>query len=559
MTTQLRIVLDIQGMTCDACATHVTRALSSVPGVLQVSLPDWRHGRAEVLATNALQDITLVQAVTRVGYRATVREHQPVEHPITPDQSTADCDLLVIGTGGAGMAAALRAAELDARVVIVEAGTIGGTCVNIGCVPSKALMRAAEAYYKAGHHPFAGIHTRAEGVTWRDVIAQKDRLVAQLRQSKYLQVLASYGERITLVRGRARLQQDGSVILDTGRVFRPRRVVIATGARPRLLPLEGLDQVEVLTSTTAMALKEQPRSLLVIGGRAIALELGQTFARLGTQVTILQRSPRILPDQEPEISGALAEYLRQEGITIHTGVRPVAIRQEGDEKVVVAEVAGERREFRAQHVLMATGRAPNTQDMGLEEAGITLDAGGFIVVNEYMQTSNPRVYAAGDVTNGPKLVYVAAAGGSIAAENALLGNRRRLDLSVLPRVVFTDPQVATVGLTEAAAREQGYDAAVSLLPLTHVPRALAAHDTRGLIKLVADQATDRLLGAHVLAAEGGEVIQTAALAIKVGSEYGLTLSALRDMLFPYLTQVEGFKLAALALEKDIGRLSCCAG
>jgi len=448
---------------------------------------------------------------------------------------------------------------LGARVAIVEAGTIGGTCVNIGCVPSKTLIRTAEVYHKAGHHPFAGIITRAEGVNWREVIGQKNRLVAELRQSKYIRVLASYGDRITLVRGRARLQQDGRVIVDTGQVFHPRRIVVATGAHPRLLPLVGIDQVEVLTSTTAMALEEQPYSLLVIGGRAIALELGQTFARLGTRVTILQRSPLILPDHEPELSGALTGYLMDEGITIHTGIKPVAIRQEGDEKVVVAEVGGETREFRAQHVLMATGRTPNTRNLGLEDAGVEVDEQGFIIVNAYMQTNNPQVYAAGDVTNGPKLVYVAAAGGGIAAENALEGNHKRLDLTVLPRVVFTDPQVATVGLTEAEARTAGYDVVVSSLPLSYVPRALAARDTRGVIKLVADRASDRLLGAHVLAAEGGEVIQTAALAVKMGLEYGFTLTALREMLFPYLTQVEGLKLAALAFEKDVSQLSCCAG
>ncbi len=557
--SQQQILLRVEGMTCDSCAHHVTEALKRVPGVLKVEVPSWRAGKATVLAAEDVPEEVLTQAVERAGYRARVSERFPVADP-PPDENgdSFDYDLLVIGTGGAGMAAAIRGAELGYRVAIAEAGTIGGTCVNIGCVPSKTLIRAAEVYHKAGHHPFAGIITRAEGVNWRDLIRQKNRLVGELRQSKYIRVLASYGDRITLIRGWARLQADGTVTVDD-RVIRPRRVVIATGARPRILPLEGIETVEVLTSTTAMALEEQPRSLIVIGGRAIALELGQTFARLGTQVTILQRSPRILPDHEPEVSGALADYLRQEGLTIHTGVTPMAIRQEGEDKVVVAQVGGEQREFRAQHVLMATGRTPNTQNMGLEEVGVELDEQGFIIVDPYMQTSNPRIYAAGDVTNGPKLVYVAAAGGGIAAENALLGNHKQLDLSVLPQVVFTDPQVATVGLTEAQAQAQGYDMGVSLLPLVHVPRALAARDTRGLIKLVADRVSNRLLGATVLAAEGGEIIQTAALAVKMGQEYGFTVSALRDMLFPYLTQVEGLKLAALAFEKDVSQLSCCAG
>ena len=435
----------------------------------------------------------------------------------------------------------------------------GGTCVNIGCVPSKTLTRAAESYHRADHHPFAGIHTAAIDVDWRAVIAQKDALVTELRESKYVDVLASYRNQITLVHARARLQADGAVALDDERTLTARGVVIATGARPHILPLAGIEHVAVLDSTSAMTLSEQPRSLLVIGGRAIALELGQTFARLGAQVTILQRSARLIPEHEPEIADALAEILRQEGLRVETGVTPFAIREENGQKVVTAQVNGIVQEFRAEQVLMATGRTPNAGALGLAEVGVATDARGFIIVDEFMQTSRPGVYSAGDVTNRPKLVYVAAAAGGIAAENALEGNRKRLNLTVLPEVIFTDPQVATVGLTKAQAQVDGYTVKTSILPLHYVPRALAARDTRGLIKLVAEQGSERLLGAHVLATEGGEVIQTAALAVHAGLRYGFTLSDLRGMLFPYLTQVEGLKLAAQAFEKDVTQLSCCAG
>lgn len=478
-----------------------------------------------------------------------------------------DYDLIVIGTGGAGMGAAIKAAELGRTVCIVEAGVTGGTCVNIGCVPSKTLIRAAAAYYRAGHHPFDGLNTCANGLDWNAVIGQKDQLIRELRQSKYVDVLASYPEHVTLAQGRARLQADGAVALDDGRLLTAHGVVIATGARPRVLPIDGIEQVSVLDSTSAMSLAQQPRSLLVIGGRAIALELGQTFARLGTQVTILQRSDRLIPEHEPEIAEALADYLRAEGIDIHTGVTPLSICEEGGEKVITATVHGARQTFRAGQVLMATGRTPNTQGMGLAEAGIALDASGFIKVNDQMQTSRPGVYAAGDVTDRPKLVYVAAAAGAIAAENALLGtvapddnsNAKRLSLAVLPDVIFSDPQVATVGLTEAEALAAGYAVKTTSLPLAYVPRALAARDTRGLIKLVAEQGSDRLLGAHILAAEAGEVIQTAALAVSAGLRYGFTVTDLRALLFPYLTQVEGLKLAAQTFEKDVAQLSCCAG
>lgn len=556
-----KIELEVRGMTCDACAQHVTKALQGVEGVSQVQVPGWAAGRAVVSIQPGVRTEALVNAVKQAGYRAVTRTESESEFQPSPigRGETAGYDLIVIGSGGAGMGAAIKAAELGRTVCIVEAGVIGGTCVNIGCVPSKTLIRAAEAYHEAGHPRFAGLRIRTDGVVWREVIAQKDQLVSELRQNKYVDVLASYADRIELIKARARLQDDGAVALDNGRILTARGVVIATGARPRILPIDGGEHVSVLDSTSAMALPRQPRSLLVIGGRAIALEMGQMFARLGTQVTILQRSSRLIPEHEPEIGAALAEYLREEGIAVHTDVALSAMRQQGQEKALSVTVSGERREFRAEHVLMAAGRMPNIQDMGLAEAGIALDAGGFIQVDDFMQTSRPGVYAAGDVTNRPKLVYVAAAAGGVAAENALNGNSRRLNLTVLPDVIFTDPQVASVGLTESQALASGYAVKTSILPLAYVPRALAARNTRGLFKLVAEQGSDRLLGAHILAVEAGEVIQTAALAVSAGLRYGFTVADLRAMLFPYLTQVEGLKLAAQTFEKDVAQLSCCAG
>lgn len=551
------IKLTIQGMTCDGCVQHVAEALQGVPGVVNVAIPSWSSGHATITAASDVTRTQLTEAVTKAGYETTVLTSDT--HESIPHGDDARYDLMVIGTGGAGMGAAIKGAELGYQVCVVEAGTIGGTCVNIGCVPSKTLIRAAAAYHTAGHHPFVGVQTGTNGVNWKELIAQKDQLVETLRQEKYVDVMSAYESNITFVRGRAVLQPDGTVVINDHESYRPKKIVIATGARPRLLPLDGIDDVEVLTSTSAMALERQPKTLLVIGGRAVALELGQAFARFGTEVTILQRSPRLIPEHEPEIAEALAEVLRGEGLTIRTNVTPISIRQDDIKKIVVAEVDGQSREFRAEQVLMAIGRTPNTQGMGLEAAGVALDEGGFIVVNEFMQTSHLNIYAAGDVTPGPNLVYVAAAGGGIASTNALNGNQKPLDLTVLPDVIFTDPQVARVGLTEAEATAEGHQVKVSTLPLSAVPRALAARETHGLIKLIADEASDRLLGAHVLATEGGEVIQTAALAIKMGIQHGFTVGNLRETLFPYLVQVEGLKLAALAFEKDVSQLSCCAG
>jgi len=549
-----RLQIKISGMTCDGCAAHVRQALEDVPGVQAVVLPDWREGRATVVASAGLPDEALVEAVARAGYEATVVSREPLvekAEPVRPGE--AEVDLLIIGAGSAGFAAGIRAAELGYSALMVERGTTGGTCVNVGCVPSKTLLRAAEAYHRAFHSPFVGVRPQGAELDWRAVVGEKDELVARLRREKYEAVVEAYPS-LGLVRGEARLTSDGEVEVN-GRVYRPARVLIAAGASPYVPPFPGVEEVEVLTSTEALSLPERPESLIVLGGRYVALELAQLFARFGTHVTLLQRSGRILPDHEPEVAEGVTGYLQEEGIEIHTGVEVLRLWQGGVEKFVETRVGGVKRVFRAEQILAATGRRPNTEGLGLGAAGAAVDNRGAVVVDPALRTTHPKVYAAGDVTGPPMLVYLAAAEGKRAAENALLGRAEPLDRRVVPAVLFTDPQVATVGLTEAEARVQGLAVRASLLPLTHVPRALAARDTRGLIKLVAEAGSGRLLGAHVLAAEAGEVIQTATLALRAG----MTVQDLAETLFPYLTQVEGLRLAALAFDRDVEQLSCCAG
>jgi mercuric reductase len=555
MSNQQRIELTIAGMTCPDCRQHVIRALETVPGVQRVDVPGWQSARATLIADTRVAQDDLIKAVEAAGYEATLQSQQPlITAEEGPDSGGADFDfdLMVIGGGSGGFAAAIKASDLGGRVALVNTGTIGGTCVNVGCIPSKTLIRAAGVWHAAAHHPFRGARTAQVELDWPTVRAQKDELVAHMRQSKYVDVLEAYPA-ITYVEGQAAFQPDGTVQVG-GRHYRARRYVIATGAQPRMLPLPGLEEAQPLNSTTLMDLEQLPRSLIVLGGRAVALELGQTMARLGVEVLILQRSVRLIPDHEPEIGRAVQDYLESDGLGVLTGAQVTRLSREGETRVVYARVMGQVRQYRADHILMALGRQPNTRDLGLEHAGVRLDENGAIVVNPYLQTSNPAIYATGDVTTNPEYVYVAAAGGALAARNALTGPHEALDLSAMPAVIFTDPQIATVGLTEAQARRQGYEVKTSMIGLEHVPRAQAAHDTRGLIKLVAEAATDRLLGAHVLAAEAGEVIQTATLAVK----FGLSIDDLTGTLFPYLTQVEGLKLAALAFTKDVARLSCCA-
>jgi mercuric reductase len=461
-------------------------------------------------------------------------------------------DLAVIGAGSAGFSAAITAAELGATVALIGHGTIGGTCVNIGCLPSKTLIRAMETLHQArAAARFAGVQAEARMTDWRAAVRQKNALVASLRQAKYVDLLPSY-DTVSYQEGRARLTDEGVVV--DGRIAKAGKVIIATGASPSLPSIHGIETVPYLTSTTALELERLPKSLLIIGGGYIGCELGQMFARAGVRVTIAVRS-RLLPEAEPEIGAALTRYLEAEGIVVRGGLSYRDIRHGPDGVALSALSEGAADTIRAEQVLVAAGRRPNTDGMGLEEASVELLPNGGIKVDDRMRTTRPGVYAAGDVTGRDEFVYMAAYGARIAAENALNGDGRRYEAGAMPAVVFTDPQVASVGLTEAKARRQGLDVKTTALPLEYLPRALAARDTRGLIKLVAEAESGTLLGAHILAPEGADSIQTAALAIKCG----LTVEQLAETIFPYLTTVEGLKLSAQTFTKDVAKLSCCAG
>jgi len=470
----------------------------------------------------------------------------------TNDKSKNGYDLAVIGAGSAGFSAAITAAEQGANVALIGHGAIGGTCVNVGCVPSKTMIRAAEALHGArAASRFPGLGGEANVVDWGQLIGAKDDLVTTLRQKKYVDLLPEYNS-VAYLEGAARLNDRG-VFVNGGAVAAD-KIIVATGSAPSLPDIPGIADVPYLTSTTALEMTDQPASLLVIGGGYIGCELAQMFARAGTKVTLVTRSSP-LPEAEPEISEALTRYLTDDGISVLTGLSYRAIEAVENGVELTIEREGRPESLTAQHVLLAAGRRPNSAGLGLEEAGVRLSAHGGILVDDRMRTSKPGVYAAGDVTGRDQFVYMAAYGAKLAALNALNGDSLVYDNSAMPWVVFTDPQVAGVGLSDAAAKAAGFETKTSIVPLDQLPRALAARDTRGLIKLVADAQTDRLLGAQILAPEGADSIQTAVLAIK----NAMTAKALGETIFPYLTTVEGLKLAAQSFGKDVAKLSCCAG
>ena len=466
--------------------------------------------------------------------------------------SDNDLHIAVIGSGGAAMAAALKSAERGARVTLIERGTIGGTCVNVGCVPSKIMIRAAHVAHMRRASPFdEGIAAVEPSIHRPRLLAQQQARVDELRHAKYEGILED-NPAITVLQGEARFT-DANTLTVTGtdgteREVRFDRAFIGTGAGPTIPPVPGLSDTPYWTSTTALASDTIPERLVVIGASVVAVELAQAFARLGSEVTILARS-RLFSREDPAVGEAIETAFQAEGIKVLNDTQASQIRYTNEEFVLATNVG----ELRADRLLVAVGRTPNTDRLNLEAIGVET-ARGAILVDDGLRTTVPDIYAAGDCTDQPQFVYVAAAGGSRAAVN-MTGGDARLDLSAMPEVVFTEPQIATVGLSEADAEASGYVTDSRTLTLDNVPRALVNFDTGGFIKMVAERESGRLLGVQSVAGEAGELIQTAVMAIRAG----MTVNEIADELFPYLTMVEGLKLCAQTFTKDVKQLSCCAG
>jgi mercuric reductase len=396
-------------------------------------------------------------------------------------------------------------------VAVVERGPLWGTCVNTGCIPSKLLLAVGDlAWYRNHGHPCLGVETSLRPA---ELFGEKRDLVLRLRERKARRIFGELG--VELVEGVARFVSPHEIEVGN-RQMEAGRFIIATGSSPTVPPVEGLAGVPYLTSTGALDLGEVPESLVVVGGRAVGLELAQAFAHLGSRVTLLQRSPRILPEEEPEIAAAMEDYLRAEGIAIHTGADLVRVRREADGIGIAARVKGVAEKFTASRILFATGRTPNTRDLDLPACGVKVDGKGAIAVDAAMQTSVPHIWAAGDVTGEPMLEPWAGVGGAVAAENALTGKGRRMDRTALPHAVFTTPQVAGVGLTEAQARAQGIPVKTRSVSLEGLARAMIHGDTRGLVKMVAREKGGKILGVHLCAPLAAELVMEGVLAVKAG-------------------------------------------
>ncbi len=469
-------------------------------------------------------------------------------------------DLVILGSGSTAFAAALRARELGKSAVMTESRVVGGTCVNRGCLPSKNLIEAAKLVHDARQPRYPGLSPATIEVDFAALVAQKDDLVAEYRRTRYEALL---GEGISVERGRARFLDAHTIEVD-GKRLTGEAILIATGARPVVPAIAGLDRVEYLTSDLLSSgeveeLRELPRTLLVVGAGYIALELGQMFARLGVEVTLLERGDELLAHgYEPEVGPALRRLLAAEGVRVLTRaiVRSVATR--GPQTVAMVEVAGEVTELNAERLLVATGRRPNTDDIAVERAGVTLDERGAVVVDEYLRTSVPHIYAAGDVIGaglGSQMATpVGSHDGAIVAMNALTDAGQRVDHRVIPRVIFTDPAVATVGRTERVAVADGHRCWCRAVSLSLVPRAGATRSPDGFVKMVADADSHEVLGVTMVGASAHEVIHEAAM----GLRFRARLHDFIELLHVYPTMSEALKIAAISRFKDPAKLSCCA-
>jgi mercuric reductase len=551
--------IKIEGMTCPSCAAGIEKTLNRIQGVeIKVSYPDAR-GDLKVSGKVSLE--SLIEQIEGKGYKVDpLNDHEPAITDSAPIKKGGGDPLhvAIIGSGSAAFACALRVLEEGARVTLIErAPVIGGTCVNVGCVPSKIMIRAAQIAHHQRSHAFKGLKKQVPVINRAELVAQQQARVDELRAAKYEDILKAQSG-MTLIRGEARFRDAHTLIVDQEHgdyvEVTADRFLIATGSSPAVPPIPGLAGTPYWTSTEALVAGKLPEHLIVIGAGIVALELAQAFLRLGSKVTLLARHT-LMYSEDPAIGAELQKVLEAEGMRVLTHTRPEAVQYKKGWLSSGKFIVNTAHEIlQGDHLLIAAGRPPNTESLALDRAGVKSHRSGAVQVDVHMRTSVEHIYAAGDCTDQPQFVYVAAAAGTRAAIN-MMGGEASLDLSAMPAVMFTDPQMATVGLNEAEAHTRNIETESRTLTLDHVPRALANFETRGFVKLVAEQTSGRLLGVQILAPEAGEMIQTAVLAIR----NRMTVDELAGQLFPYLTMVEGLKLCAQTFARDVKQLSCCAG
>ena len=560
------ISLQIEGMTCSGCSSHIEKDLSKIEGIVSCVV-NHETGKGEfTFDIDKLNKPAVIDAVNKVGSYKVVNEAEKEDCCATDSETTEsqnivndkgdnDYDLIIIGGGSAAFSAMTTANGLGLSVMLINGGLdIGGTCVNVGCVPSKHLIRAAESIHSASHSPFSGITPVAPKIDYGQIIRDKKDLVFAMREKKYLKVAESV-ENVNIVEGWANFVNNKTIEVN-GVTYTASKFLISTGSTTNIPKIEGLQEVGFLTNVSLFDLEEKPESLTILGAGYIGLEMAQAFSRFGVKVRILEFTDRVLRTQTEDVSEELQKQFASEGIEVLPNVRIQKVEKQGGDVLIHAkDPHGNPIEIIEKgHLVVATGTKPNTFKMNIETTGVEITEKGHIKVNSKQETNVANIYAAGDCTDTPAFVYTAAVEGKNAVLNAFNGENNKADYSALPWVVFTDPQIAGVGLDEKEAKAQGIPFESTSLPVSEIPRAAAALDTRGFVKLIRNTDNDKIIGARVVAPEGGELIMEAALAVK----YGITATELAETFHPYLTMGEGMKIAAITFTKNVAELSCCA-
>lgn len=459
--------------------------------------------------------------------------------------------LIIIGGGAAGFSAAIKANELGINSLMINNKKVGlgGTCVNVGCVPTKYLLETSKMVGMDKSIDFEGVNISVE-FDFEEIIDGKNRIVDALRREKYVDVLDAL-ENISFIEGDAKFISENEIDVN-GQIITGDKFIVCTGSSTWIPPIDGLNDVEYLTNIEILKLKRLPESLIIIGGGPQAVEFAQIFSKFGTRVYMFKRSRRILKREEPELSNLLKRYLIKDGVEIFTGTKILRSWQRGHTKFVEVSKEGEKSVFSAEELLIATGRRANTKNLGIENTRIKLGEQGEILVDKEMKAAE-NIWAAGDVVGEPMLETVAAREGMIAAHNAFSDRKLEMEYDFVPHAIFTNPQVASVGLTDSMAIKKGYNCVCRTIPMSFVPKAVVIKDTRGAIKMVVDKETSRILGIHILSQNAADLIHEGVMIVK----NEMTVDDVINTVHVFPTLSEAVKLAAQSFRKDITRMSCC--
>ena len=456
-------------------------------------------------------------------------------------------DAIIIGAGQAGVPLAKKLAQAGWKTALVERDLVGGTCVNYGCTPTKTMIASARMAYLAGRGSEYGVPVSSFKVDMPAIIKRKDKLVAHARggneqaieETKNLELIygtASFVDKTTVS---VALSGGGKKELSATHIF------INTGGRTAIPGIDGLSDINYLTSTTILDLKEVPEHLLIVGGSYIALEFGQMFRRFGSKVTILEHAPRFLPKEDEDIATCMQQIIAEDGIALHVNANPLNIEKKGKQIEVTVSVNKRKRTISCSHILIAAGRIPNTGDLQLANAGVKTNDRGYIEVDKKLQTKTKGIYALGDVKGGPAFTHISYNDYVIVTKNLLEKQNATTTNRAIPYCMFTDPELGRVGMTETEAKEKGYKIQIATLPMKHVARAVETSDTRGMMKAIVDTKTKKILGVAILGAQGGELMSVLQMAMMGG----ITHDKLRSMIFAHPTFSESINNLFMSIDK----------